>query len=345
MKKTAAILAGALCALTIGLTIASPASATGLSWGLVGCARVPTGRGGWSSATCSSVRAGGNYARAYLAYTGLTLICLWEGGLGFGMMADPGCFFLNSLTGGYRLWADPPTLSVTVKGGAYKMQGTLLGIKVTTNCTSMEAKEAKIESGGASAGKTEAASLEYKGCVLETPSKCEINSPGKAGGTVATNAVESELVENAAKTKVEDLFKAKTGTIFEELEFKNKGTETCLLKGSKFSISGSTLTEGGAEDEIKNADKFEVEGKTEEAGEAVEKAKLISEPASRKYIKNGTGEEAEAKLKIGETGEVLSLSGEATGEAKFSGGGFTNEETLGEISVEEGPVDLGVERE
>jgi hypothetical protein len=330
-------------ALAASLWMAGSASASGIVWGYPGCIHAPTGFGGWTNGTCSVVSNGGPFSKAILTFNGLLLACVFVGAFN-GMFDDGQCIFLG-FRRGYAVWFDPPTLTVKVKGGPYTWKATIAGVSMKTKCTSMEAKEPEIESGGSTDAKTKVASLEYSGCSVEAPTKCEVNSTGKAAGSIDTGEVEGELVDNAAKTKVETLFKPKTGTVFAEIEFKNKGSETCVLKGSTLTVSGSTLTEGGAEDELKNIKSIEAEegAGTEEVGEAVEKPKLISEPSSKKYLKSSTGEEAEAALKIG--GAAATLTGEAKTEAKFSGGAFKSEETLEEANFEEGPVDLGVEKE
>ena len=263
------------------------------------------------------------------------------------MTTDGGCFFLGGLFG-YTNWLDPPAFSVKLKGGAYKLKGTVDEASTTVSCTGMEAKEPEMESGdGKAPGKIEAASLEFSGCSVETPSHCTVNSVGAAAGSIATNAVEAELVDNAAKTKVENLFKPKTGTTFAELEFKNKSGETCALAacGGRFTLSGNTLTEGGAEDELSKIKDVEAEEKlgTEELGEDVEKAKLVSEPSSKKYLNDETEAEAEAKLTL--DGSAATLSGEATDEGKFAGAVFKSEETSEELTVKEASVDMGLEKE
>lgn len=268
-----------------------------------------------------------------------------------GMYGNSACLLLGG-NEGFLPWWDPPALSVKIKGGAYKMESTLNSEKVKIGCTGMEAKEAELDSGGSKkeAGAADASSFEYTGCAVEAPSKCEVNSVGASAKVIATGAVESKLVENSTKTKVEQLFKPKSGTTFEEIEFKNKGSETCPLKGAKAKVVGSTLTEGSGVDEIKNVDKIEIEDGlgTEEDGEAVPAEKLLSEPSSKKYINDETEAEAEAKLSLlGESkvSEPLMLLGEAKSEEHFEGSTFKNEATGGEMKVLAEAVDLAIDRE
>lgn len=347
MKRMMAVLASLMCVLAIGLSMSSAASATGtVVWGFGFCKLVAPGTGGWTNA-CTTPVNGGEWAYAVLTLTGLVGICRWLG-VGNGMFDDSNCQFLGGIFGYYPLW-DPPALSIKIKGGAYKMKSTVAGEKVTIACTGMEAKEPEFASdGGKAAGESEESSLQYSGCSVETPSKCEVGNVGGSAKAINTNAVESKLVENSTKSKVEQVFKPKTGSVFYEIEFKNKGSETCVLKGIKAKVEGSTLTEGGKEDEISSVDKIKLEEGlgTEEEGESVEKPKLISEPSNKKYFNDETESEAEAKLTLLAEGkaEAFTLLGEAKSEDHFEGATFKGEEG-GEETVLEGPLDESIERE
>ncbi|HTR72432.1 MAG TPA: hypothetical protein VMG80_02460, partial [Solirubrobacteraceae bacterium] len=65
--------------------------------------------------------------------------------------------------------------------------------------------------------------------------------------------------------------------------------------------------------------------------------------ASAKYINDENSKEEEAGLKL--AGGTLTISGEATAEAKFSGGAFKDEENKEEVTVAEEAVALGIDKE
>jgi hypothetical protein len=340
ITRTKVILAALLSATALSTATTSTASASPLVWGFEFCGRVPLSWGALGLG-CTVVSPGGNRARA-IDTGGLAYYCLFYG-LGSGMSADPGCIYLG-VGGGYGTFVDPPSLTIKIKGNTYKWKGKVSGTSFTITCTSMNAKEPKIESGlEKNAGTTEAASLEYSGCKLEVPSNCEIGNPGKAAGAIATNAVKAEIVENLTRSKVENLFAPKSGAVFAELEFKG---EKCALSGTKATIEGTTLTEGGAEDLISNEHKIEAEGKPEDielVEEDVEKPELLWEASSKKYLNDETGKDGEAKLTIGK--EELTLTGLATVEAKTSGGNVKAVEGGEEVTLEEESLGIGDGRE
>jgi hypothetical protein len=325
-----------ISAVALSLATSSSASASPPVWGWEFCGRVAAPYGTMSPG-CASLSLGGTRVRA-LDVGPIAMFCLFLGP-GFGMFADPGCIYLG-LGGGFGVFYDPPALTVTVKGGAYKWKGKVAGVGLSIGCTSMNAKEVKIESGlHTSAGKLEASSLEYTGCKVEAPSGCEVNS-----GTIASKPVTAELVENTARSKVENLFRPTSGTVFAELEFKG---ESCAFKGTKAKVEGTTLTEGGAEDEISKEHKIEALGKPEDielVEEAVEKPRLLWEASSKKYLIDETETEGEAKLKM--AGSELTLTGLSNEEAKFAGGLITPEEGTSEpINIEEQTFETDVSRE
>jgi hypothetical protein len=340
ITRTKLILAALLSATALSTAAAGTASAGTVVWGTEFCGRVPLGWGALGLG-CAVVSPGGNRARA-MDTGGLAYYCLFYG-LGGGMAADPGCIYLG-VGGGFGLFVDPPSLTIKIKGNAYKWKGKVSGISFTIACTSMNAKEPKIESGlEKDAGTTEAASLEYTGCKPEQPSNCEVGNPSKAAGTIATSAVKAELVENLTRSKVENLFGPKSGAVFAEFEFKGA---SCAISGTKAQIEGTTLTEGGAEDLISDEHKIEAEGKPEDielVEEDVEKPELLWEASSKKYLNDETGKDGEAKLTIAK--EEVTLTGLATIEAKTTGGDVKAVEGSEEVTLEEQSLAVGVGRD
>lgn len=345
MWKVKIALAAVLSAFAMGMASSSSASATGVVvWGREICASVPFGRGGFT-AGCVSPFAGGEAARSIVWPNGLAFFCLWIG-LGSGMLADPGCIFLG-IGGGYGVFPDAPAFSVKIKGGAYKFEGKVGSTSTTIACTAMQAAEPDIESGGGEdggkPGMLSTGSLEFSGCKPSTPANCEVGTLGKVAGNIDTNAILGAIVENAARTKVEELLKPKTGNVLTELEFKGS---SCSLKGEKPTIEGKTLTSGGAEDEISKELKIVATEKPEDddlVEPSVEKVLLISEPSSKSYLNDETGATEEAKLTLDK--EPLKLLGEASMLGKVTATTVKDEETSEEVLIKEEVVDLGLGRE
>lgn len=348
--KTKITLAIAMSAFAIGMASSSSASASPITiWGAEFCVPAPAGNGGFQN--CTTPVYGGNSARVIVWPGLLTFYCLYVGvSFGGGMFADAGCSFLG-LGWGFLTFHDAPNLTVKVVGGQYKFEAKVGTQALKVKCSSMQALEPTVESGGpqegGGAGMIAAASLEYSGCKVEEPLHCEVASPKKEALTVATKAVLGDLVENSTRTKVENLFKPKSGSVLAELEF--KGSE-CALGKSTLVVEGSTLTGGDGEDLISNELSLQAlgplgtEGDDDLTEKAVERYLLISEPASKKYLSDETGLTSEAKLTIGKEKQELLLTGEATLLGKVSS--TTIEDELGEtLTAPEGTADLGLDRD
>jgi hypothetical protein len=337
MTKVRAVLIAALVVSAIFIPSASTASAsTYVVTGLEGCIYVP-GRGGFEPGCRVASAGAGNWARAIISESGLLYACLYVG-LGLGMLADPGCIFL----GGMRLFAvfaDPPALTVKIKGGPFKFKGTLAGVKVGVECTKLEAKEPEIASDGkTTAGEIKAAALRFSACTVPEPAtqKCSVAEP------IETKPVLTKLVENGAETKVESVLQPQSGATVAELTFSS--CKTAALDGT-YAVDGTALAEGGAEDERSKFEKDKVEEGlgTEEDGEAVEKPKLNFEALSKEYLNDENGTKETAGLTLG--GNAATVSGEATIEAEFGGGLFTDSENSEKVEVSKEAVDLGVDKE
>ncbi len=71
---------------------------------------------------------------------------------------------------------------------------------------------------------------------------CTANSPGAAVGTVKTNPLKTEIVENEANGEPLILFKPKEGANFVTIEFKQKaGAKECVIAGQSPTVTGSVL--------------------------------------------------------------------------------------------------------
>jgi hypothetical protein len=350
MLKTRIIVATAVSAFAIGLASCGSASASPLTvWGAEVCVPAPAGNGGFQN--CTTPVYGGNSARAIVWPGLLTFYCLYVGAsFGGGMFADSGCAFLG-LALGFLTFHDAPNLTIKIVGGQYKFEGKVAGTTLKVKCTSMQASEPTVESGGpqegGGAGMIAAASLEYSGCIVEKPEHCEVASPGKSVLTVATKAVLGDFVENSTRTKVENLFKPQSGSVFAELEF--LGSE-CALDKETSVIEGSTLTGGAGEDLISNELTLDALGALGKAGDddltekAVERYLLISEPSSKRFLSDETGLAGEARLTIGKEKQELLLTGEATLLGKVTS--TTIEDEAGDkLTAPEGTADLGLDRD
>ena len=239
------------------------------------CWLVGSGLGGFKTSQCNSEEPGGVWARTYFTTGGEFSWCHYVG-LENGAFNDANCTqgggtaaFLLLRRGG---------LVVLVKGGAQTIKWKLAGATGTITCSHLKAKSPLIT--GGEPGILELNALEYTECVATTPTKCVVNSLGSPPGTIATTPLDAELVENSAKTEIEDLFLPQSGKKITNLLYLNKGTEVCALKSIEFPVEGTSLT-------LIDPQKTESEEQT-----------LLWEPASKEYI-NGKGETKTAELRLG----------------------------------------------
>jgi hypothetical protein len=314
MPRMKSVVLALVAVFALCMAISDVAVATSSPY-FVGCDKVGVGLGGYPSSACVGEVRKDAWARAlFVPNKGLSL-CLSVGVLQFSQATCMGAAGAS-----YALFGHLAP-KATISGGKYTFKGKVLATTTKVACTSTTAKEPKIE--GGEPGKVLVTAIEYAGCVVEEPKKCEVNTPGKVAGTVATKAVSAELVEDAKMEKVETLLSPKEGVTYVELELKNKGSETCALKAVKAKVEGSSLAENLPANEI------------------TEKATLKSEPANREY-RNSKGETKTAGMTIAE--ETFTIAGEATLEVTAEGGKVKNGETGEEVAVEGGKVSIGEEK-
>lgn len=249
------------------------------------CWKVGPKLGGFEDGQCKNVLIDGEWARTYFDPLGRFLWCHLVGN-GFGFYNDSNCTEAGGLN---RFSLLLGTDTVLISGGTYTLKGKLAGATATIVCKKMKAKKPLINGGEPGGSETEG--LEYTECSSEGPKKCTVNSLGAPVGTINTEPLDSELVENTTKTEIETLFLPKTGTKFVSVLYLDKGAEVCVLKGSEFPISGASLA---------LIDPQETES---------EEGTLLSEPKSKEYI-NSKGETKTAELKL--NGEEASLVGTAS---------------------------------
>jgi hypothetical protein len=272
-----------LAAIAVGAVASASASATTRVYR--NCWLVGSPKGGFDSSQCNKEEPGGHWARTYFTSGGQFQWCEFVG-LNLGVFTDANC----RTTGGFEQYRFLVGFDVVlIKGGTYTLKGKVGGATATITCSKMKAKNPLII--GGEPGRSEAEALEYTECVSTAPTKCVVNSLGAPAGTINTEPLDAELVENTAKTEIENLFLPKNGTKFVGVLYSNKGTESCVLKGNEFPITGTSLT---------LIDPQETES---------EEGTLLSEPKSKEYI-NSKGETKTAELKLG--GEPATLTGTAS---------------------------------
>ena len=210
------------------------------------CVQVPAGTGGYESAACSGAAGSGTHAYATMNARNALSVCL-NVGVGLGEFESPQCAGASG-TASYDSFTGTTAFRAKMTGGKFKWKVKIAGINITVECKKDAAKGAKIV--GGEPGAMQAEAIEFLECVSVSPTSCVVNSPGKPAGTIDTAAVESELVENTSKTKIEDLLYPQSGGVLTTIEFKNKGVEVCALKGSALPISGNTLTEVSPENAL-----------------------------------------------------------------------------------------------
>ena len=283
MPRTRSIVLSLLAAVAVSAVGSAPASAQTRVY--ENCWLVGAGLGGFTTSQCSSEELGGERARTYFAPGGEFFWCHYVG-LGGGAFNDANCVQGGGVAAFSLLRRSG--LVVLMSGGTYTLKTKIAGASLTITCKKIKAKNPLIT--GGEPGRLEAEALEYTECVSTAPTKCVVNSLGAPAGTIKTEPLDMELVENTAKTEIEGLILPK-GKQFFDILYSNKGAEVCALKGNDFPIDGSTLTLIDPQ-------------KTESEDQA-----LLTEPASKEYI-NSKGETKTAELDFGK--ELFTQEGTAT---------------------------------
>ena len=284
MSRTRLIVLSLLTAYAVSAAVSSSASAQTRVY--KNCWLVGFGLGGFKTSQCNSEELGGEWARTYFTDNGEFFWCHYVG-LNNGAFDEGNCI----TGGGSRAFSllRHGGLVVLISGGEYKLKSKLAGATATITCKKMKAKKPLIT--GGEPGKSEAESLEYTECVSTAPTKCTVNSLGAPAGTINTEPLDAELVENTAKTEILNLFLPKNGKKFVGILYLNNGAEVCALKGNEFPIEGTSLT------------------LIDPQGTEAEDQTLLSEPTSKEYI-NSKGETKSAELTLGK--EVATLTGAAS---------------------------------
>jgi hypothetical protein len=116
-------------------------------------------------------------------------------------------------------------LPAAVSGELENSTGTLLtklnGISISVTCTAATLSGISLEGGGKL---TEGGKVTFTGCTVPTPSGCNIKSPEKALGTIATNEFKGKL-ESSGEIEIEP----KTGETFANLVFGHETGKICSL--------------------------------------------------------------------------------------------------------------------
>src|SRR5882672_12556455 len=104
----------------------------------------------------------------------------------------------------------------------------LIGLKISVLCTTATLTGTNLEANGAL---TNGGKVTFTGCTVPTPSGCEVNSPGKAAGTIETLAGKGQLQTNG-----DTLIEPSAGTEFANLVF--SGATCALPTGVNEPING-----------------------------------------------------------------------------------------------------------
>jgi hypothetical protein len=164
--------------------------------------------------------------------------------------------------------------------------------------TDTELSSNKVKSSGTFTGGkpgTSAGKVTFENVEVTKPKKCAVHSTGKAAGIVETDETEGTIVEgtgtNAGKVLV--LIKSKvSGEALTTLEFENKGSEECAIKGAKGEVKGSIVA---------------LQNKAD-----TEKVQLFVFQAFGTKSKNSAGEESANELTL--AGNAIHLTGSYSAE-------------------------------
>jgi hypothetical protein len=234
IKLTLCAVALCLTALTVGVLGAASASAESAPY-LKWCALVPSGLIGlYEKDTCEGVSvSNGKYAWAWAASLTETSYCVL-GGHSF----EDGLCELASSGGPFLIHTTkerPPLIQGIILTSI--LTGKVAGTETLINC-----------SGGSSSGEAENAKesvkepLKYTGCTVVKPTtKCLADNVGGTAGTIETLPLKSTLTGLDTVS-----FAPESGTVFVEIEYKDKGTEECVLNETKAKVTGSQTCEWAA---------------------------------------------------------------------------------------------------
>ncbi len=146
--------------------------------------------------------------------------------------------FQYHVNGGPLASGTSKEFDVNTDGAVSKLLGTVSGTK-----SELLSNKIKVQAGAKIFGGvpgTNEETVEFESVIVDKPAKCAVENE-----KVTTAALKSEIVEGASsKTgngEVDILFTPKTGTVFATINFVNKGTEECLLKGQKPAVTGTIL--------------------------------------------------------------------------------------------------------
>jgi hypothetical protein len=218
-------LSGALTALAACALSAGPALA-GEPF-LRACKKLPSGyKGLWNSSTCEGTKvSSGEYAWAWAEGAGGETNYCVLGGSGYTEdlceTGGSGSFLIRSTNEPFPKLYGLLLLS--------SLHSKVAGAAALVTCEAGQT-EGQPLAGSLISGLT----LEYTGCSVQKPAKCSIaGPPGGTTGIIKTKTLIGEL------EGLEVNFRPASGTTWVELEYKNKGTETCPLNGDKVTLSGA----------------------------------------------------------------------------------------------------------
>lgn len=128
--------------------------------------------------------------------------------------------------------------TVSFSGGPWALNSTTLGTEVELTATGIGcASTCTISGAGESAG-----SLKFSGVAVKVPASCTAGNPGKAVGTLTTNALRGQMIMDphiiigGGPGPVFDKFTPASGTTFVEVEFHGA---LCVLDELALVLEGS----------------------------------------------------------------------------------------------------------
>jgi hypothetical protein len=228
---------GPLVGLTLAASIVVTATASAAPV-YTSCAEMSEKEGPYANTACTEQESGpvGSFVHSYSTGGGVPWYCVSAPEAG--EYADPLCekapehgkgdFNLKS-GGGVT-----PAIEGASTGWA-TLKATVSGVSANVACATSKFTIKPEGSGKASGG-----AIAYTHCAVNKPEKCAVGEPLTAEFDGQTEEVSSKIVDKFTGTK-------STNKTFIEIEFKDKGSETCSLNGLKpAAIVGSQTCEFAA---------------------------------------------------------------------------------------------------
>ncbi len=173
-----------------------------------------------------------------------------SGGLGF-KYTDADCETTNSsgefghkeiLSGA----ANKINIDTKLVSANYKLNTTVLGLPTEITCTEQTTTGTVENEAGAPMKAKGTATITFKGCVVNKPAKCVVQSPGQPIGTIVVTLQAKSKIVNASPEEHGVEYEPPAGGNFTELLFTNKMAEPCKITngGVPFPVTGTIIGTG-----------------------------------------------------------------------------------------------------